>query len=761
METLESELTCPICLELFEDPLLLPCAHSLCFNCAHRILVSSCTSSESIEPITAFQCPTCRYVISLNHRGLEGLKRNVTLQNIIDRFQKASLSGPNSPSESRRERTYRNSPAMTSERIACQFCEQDPPRDAVKTCITCEVSYCDRCLRATHPNKKPFTSHRLVEPVPDTHLRGLTCLEHENEKVNMYCIPDDQLICALCKLVGRHRDHQVASLSDRFEKLKLLKSRHHKVTGCPRTQGPWWYITLQDNIQRRIHLTPAAGERQASPSRYSSWQDPSNASSWGTISQPQSVFLPGSNQTLEMNLSNLVKRNSELETQMSKLIQICQQVEVNTAMHEAKLLEECDELVEIIRQRKQVIAVKIKETKVMKLRKLAQQIANCRQCLERSTVLINQADHILKESDHARFLQNAKNVAERVAMATASSQVLIPDINLNDAFENFALDFSREKKLLEGLDYLTAPNPPSLREELCTASHDTITVHWISEDEFSVGSYELQYTIFTGQANFISLYNSMDSWMIVPNIKQNHYTVHGLQSGTRYIFLVKAINQAGSRSSEPARLKTNSQPFKLDPKMAHKKLKISNDGMQMEKEESSLKKSHTPERFSGTGCYGAAANIFMDSGCHYWEVVLGNSSWYAIGIAYKSAPKNEWIGKNSSSWVFSRCNNNFVVRHNNKEMLVDAQLQLKRLGVLLDYDNNTLSFYDPANSLHLHTFDISFVLPVCPTFTIWNKSVTILSGLPAPDFIEFSEQQECICRPQQESPYVSGLKACH
>ena len=27
METLESELTCPICLELFEDPLLLPCAH--------------------------------------------------------------------------------------------------------------------------------------------------------------------------------------------------------------------------------------------------------------------------------------------------------------------------------------------------------------------------------------------------------------------------------------------------------------------------------------------------------------------------------------------------------------------------------------------------------------------------------------------------------------------------------------------------------------------------------------------------------------
>nr|AWK29912.1 tripartite motif protein 1 transcript variant 2 [Rhodeus uyekii] len=642
METLESELTCPICLELFEDPLLLPCAHSLCFNCAHRILVSHCSSTKPLESISAFQCPTCRYVITLNQRGLEGLKRNVTLQNIIDRFQKASVSGPNSPNESRRPRPYsatlggsaRGSPAssaMSLERVGCQFCDQEPPREAVKTCVTCEVSYCDRCLRATHPNKKPFTSHRLVEPVADAQLRGLACLEHENEKVNMYCVVDDQLICALCKLVGRHREHQVTSLSDRFDKLK---------------------------------------------------------------------------QTLENNLTNLVKRNSELENQMAKLIQICQQVEVNTAMHEAKLVEECDELVEIIRQRKQVIAVKIKESKVMKLRKLAQQIANCRQCLERSSALITQAEHSLKENDHARFLQTARNVAERVAMATASSQVLIPDANLNEAFDNFALDFSREKKILEGLDYLTAPNPPSIREELCTASHDTITVHWTSEDEFSVTSYELQYTIYTGQTNFIS------------------------------------------------------QPFKLDPKTAHKKLRLSNDCLTMEKDESSLKKSHTPERFSGTGSYGAAGNVFIDSGCHYWEVLLGASTWYALGVAYKSAPKNEWSGKNSSSWVFTRCNNNFLVRHNNKESIVEASLQLRRVGVLLDYDNNSLSFYDAMNSQHIYTFDVSFLLPVAPTFMIWNKSLMIMSGLPVPDFVDCNEQQEGICR-QQDSPYVSGMKSCH
>ncbi|XP_054551835.1 E3 ubiquitin-protein ligase Midline-1 isoform X3 [Talpa occidentalis] len=552
METLESELTCPICLELFEDPLLLPCAHSLCFNCAHRILVSHCATNESVESITAFQCPTCRHVITLSQRGLDGLKRNVTLQNIIDRFQKASVSGPNSPSETRRERAFDANTMTSAEKVLCQFCDQDPAQDAVKTCVTCEVSYCDECLKATHPNKKPFTGHRLIEPIPDSHIRGLMCLEHEDEKVNMYCVTDDQLICALCKLVGRHRDHQVAALSERYDKLK---------------------------------------------------------------------------QNLESNLTNLIKRNTELETLLAKLIQTCQHVEVNASRQEAKLMEECDLLIEIIQQRRQIIGTKIKEGKVMRLRKLAQQIANCKQCIERSASLISQAEHSLKENDHARFLQTAKNITERVSMATASSQVLIPEINLNDTFDTFALDFSREKKLLECLDYLTAPNPPTIREELCTASYDTITVHWTSDDEFSVLSYELQYTIFTGQANVVSLCNSADSWMIVPNIKQNHYTVHGLQSGTKYIFIVKAINQAGSRSSEPGKLKTNSQPFKLDPKSAHRKLKVSHDNLTVERDESSSKKSHTPERFTSQGSYGVAGNVFIDSGRHYWEVVISGSTW--------------------------------------------------------------------------------------------------------------------------------------
>uniref|UniRef100_A0A4W5MDX9 E3 ubiquitin-protein ligase Midline-1 n=1 Tax=Hucho hucho TaxID=62062 RepID=A0A4W5MDX9_9TELE len=610
METLESELTCPICLELFEDPLLLPCAHSLCFNCAHRILISHCSPNEPVQSINAFQCPTCRYAITLNQRGLEGLKRNVTLQNIIDRFQKASVSGPNSPSETRRERVAPDGTAMTcpSETVQCQFCEQDPPQDAVKTCVTCEVSYCDECLKATHPNKKPFTSHRLIEPMPDCHIRGLMCLEHEDEKVNMYCVTDEQLICALCKLVGRHRDHQVAALSDRYEKLKVRDA-----------------LCCTISIKRHVVSTAAVY--------------------WSVVTS-------------------------------------------------------------------------VVTSQAIRLRKLAQQIATCKQIIERSSSLITQADHTLRETDHARFLQTAKSICERVSMATASSQILIPEINLNDTFDTFALDFTREKKMLESLDYLTAPNPPIIREELCTASYDTITAHWTSDDEFCVVSYELQYAIFTGQANVVSTYAKP---------------------------LLNHERGGGSSLHYPDQIKPFfifKKPFKLDPKSAHKKLKVSHDNLTVERDETLSKKSHTQDRFTSQGSYGVTGNVYIDSGRHYWEALIGGSTWFAVGVAYKSAPKHEWIGKNSASWVLSRCNNSWVVRHNSKEMPVEPSPHLRRVGVLLDYDAGSLAFYDGAGSQHLYTFDITFAQPVCPVFNVWNKCLTVLTGLPIPDHLEGTDCQD-------------------
>ncbi len=47
---MEEELTCPVCLELYADPLMLPCSHSVCKKCLQDIFDSKIKDSH--DPAT-------------------------------------------------------------------------------------------------------------------------------------------------------------------------------------------------------------------------------------------------------------------------------------------------------------------------------------------------------------------------------------------------------------------------------------------------------------------------------------------------------------------------------------------------------------------------------------------------------------------------------------------------------------------------------------------------------------------------------------
>ena len=76
-----------------------------------------------------------------------------------------------------------------------------------------------------------------------------------------------------------------------------------------------------------------------------------------------------------------------------------------------------------------------------------------------------------------------------------------------------------------------------------------------------------------------------------------------------------------------SRLLPPGQPFKLDPKSAHKKLKVSHDNLTVERDETTSKKGHSQDRFTSQSSYGVVGNVFIDSGRHYWEALIGGSTW--------------------------------------------------------------------------------------------------------------------------------------
>ncbi|XP_048836395.1 E3 ubiquitin-protein ligase TRIM50-like isoform X1 [Brienomyrus brachyistius] len=74
--SLEEQLRCPVCLEMFTEPLMLQCGHSYCRGCVR---------SMSVDQFGQLQCPVCRSDVDADSPPL-----NVSLARIVEHLQEAS-----------------------------------------------------------------------------------------------------------------------------------------------------------------------------------------------------------------------------------------------------------------------------------------------------------------------------------------------------------------------------------------------------------------------------------------------------------------------------------------------------------------------------------------------------------------------------------------------------------------------------------------------------------------------------------------------
>ena len=189
-----TNLTCPICYQLFKNPKYLPCYHSYCEECLEKMVVQS-----------KITCPECRQEAVAPAGGVKEFANNFFISRMVDELVlQHKVEG--------------------EEEVKCDECDEDEP--VVSYCPECNVFLCNFC-NDNHKRNKRFRGHGIVpftelKSNKDVHLQAKAvapmCKEHD-EQLKYYCETCEQLVCVYCtvkdhnghnhdtvkKMTGKHR----------------------------------------------------------------------------------------------------------------------------------------------------------------------------------------------------------------------------------------------------------------------------------------------------------------------------------------------------------------------------------------------------------------------------------------------------------------------------------------------------------------------------------------------------------------------------
>ncbi|CAG2201631.1 unnamed protein product [Mytilus edulis] len=120
--SVEEELICALCLEIYSDPRLLPCYHTFCKTCIEQLINKG-------EEKGKFNCPLCRSAITSTE-----FPSNIYIQTRL---------------------TFNN-----KEIIKCDLCESD--ENITVKCIDCDQLLCISCS-AVHQKIKLCKDHKVIQ----------------------------------------------------------------------------------------------------------------------------------------------------------------------------------------------------------------------------------------------------------------------------------------------------------------------------------------------------------------------------------------------------------------------------------------------------------------------------------------------------------------------------------------------------------------------------------------------------------------------
>lgn len=188
----EEKFLCSVCLQVFTKPVTTPCGHNFCSACIHKYWDGSAIC----------QCPLCKRTFSQRPE----LHVNTFVSELAAELKTlVQIKASSDP------------PLPGTDAVLCDVCSE-MKGNAVKSCLTCLVSFCEVHLEP-HQRVAALKSHTLLDPV--NNLEDRMCKVH-NKITELYCRTDQACVCVLC-MKTHHKSHDVVPIEEEFEVVLAIK----------------------------------------------------------------------------------------------------------------------------------------------------------------------------------------------------------------------------------------------------------------------------------------------------------------------------------------------------------------------------------------------------------------------------------------------------------------------------------------------------------------------------------------------------------
>uniref|UniRef100_A0A2I3LP15 Tripartite motif-containing protein 5 n=1 Tax=Papio anubis TaxID=9555 RepID=A0A2I3LP15_PAPAN len=247
----------------------------------------------------------------------------------------------------------------------------------------------------------------------------LMCEEHEEEKINIYCLSCEVPTCSLCKVFGAHKDCEVAPLPTIYKRQKRQDLTLLPRLECSGTNTTYCSLDLLSSSDPPI-----------------------------LASQNTKII----DSELSDGIAMLVAGNDRVQAVITQMEEVCQTIEDNSRRQKQLLNQRFESLCAVLEERKGELLQALAREQEEKLQRVRGLIRQYGDHLEASSKLVESAIQSMEEPQMALYLQQAKELINKVGAMSKVELAGRPEPGY-ESMEQFTVSVEHVAEMLRTIDF--------------------------------------------------------------------------------------------------------------------------------------------------------------------------------------------------------------------------------------------------------------------------------------------------------------------